>query len=26
MGKKSVSSGPYREVNGFPVKVKPGAQ
>ncbi|GIN09170.1 hypothetical protein J1TS1_33150 [Shouchella clausii] len=25
-GKKSVPSGPYREVNGFPVKVKPGAQ
>ncbi|PAD11981.1 transposase, partial [Shouchella clausii] len=25
MGKKSVPSGPYREVNGFPVKVKPGA-
>ncbi|WP_346244075.1 T7SS effector LXG polymorphic toxin [Shouchella clausii] len=26
IGKKSVPSGPYREVNGFPVKVKPGAQ
>ncbi|PAD92826.1 transposase [Shouchella clausii] len=26
MGKNSVPSGPYREVNGFPVKVKPGAQ
>ncbi|MED3735888.1 polymorphic toxin type 50 domain-containing protein, partial [Virgibacillus pantothenticus] len=25
-GKKSVPVGPYREVNGFPVKVKPGAQ
>ncbi|WP_257007376.1 LXG domain-containing protein, partial [Shouchella clausii] len=25
IGKKSVPSGPYREVNGFPVKVKPGA-
>ncbi|WP_350011927.1 T7SS effector LXG polymorphic toxin [Shouchella clausii] len=26
IGKKSVPSGPFREVNGFPVKVKPGAQ
>ncbi|WP_342566718.1 T7SS effector LXG polymorphic toxin [Psychrobacillus sp. FSL K6-4046] len=25
-GKNSVPIGPYREVNGFPVKVKPGAQ
>lgn len=25
-GKHSVPKGPYREVNGFPVKVKPGAQ
>ncbi|KFC30063.1 MULTISPECIES: T7SS effector LXG polymorphic toxin [Bacillus] len=25
-GKKSVPKGPYREVHGFPVKVKPGAQ
>ncbi|WP_179104444.1 T7SS effector LXG polymorphic toxin [Virgibacillus proomii] len=25
-GKKSVPVGPYREVNGFPVKVKSGAQ
>jgi hypothetical protein len=25
-GKKSVPFGPYREVNGYPVKVKPGAQ
>ncbi|OIS65342.1 DNA-binding protein [Bacillus subtilis] len=25
-GKKSVPKGPYREVNGYPVKVKPGAQ
>ncbi|GAA5417214.1 hypothetical protein Pryu01_02277 [Paraliobacillus ryukyuensis] len=25
-GKNSVPKGPYREVNGFPVKVKPGAQ
>ncbi|KAA0815532.1 MULTISPECIES: T7SS effector LXG polymorphic toxin [Bacillus] len=25
-GKQSVPKGPYREVNGFPAKVKPGAQ
>lgn len=25
-GKHSVPKGPYREVNGFPAKVKPGAQ
>ncbi|WP_347321064.1 polymorphic toxin type 50 domain-containing protein [Rossellomorea sp. RS05] len=25
-GKNSVPKGPYREVNGYPVKVKPGAQ
>ncbi|WP_448012053.1 T7SS effector LXG polymorphic toxin [Bacillus pumilus] len=25
-GKHSIPKGPYREVNGFPVKVKPGAQ
>ncbi|MFJ5964776.1 T7SS effector LXG polymorphic toxin [Bacillus sp. NPDC093026] len=25
-GKHSVPKGPYREVNGFPVKVKPGSQ
>ncbi|MBY4602975.1 MULTISPECIES: T7SS effector LXG polymorphic toxin [Bacillus] len=25
-GKKSVPKGPYREVNGYPVKIKPGAQ
>nr|WP_282597738.1 polymorphic toxin type 50 domain-containing protein [Bacillus sp. REN3] len=25
-GRKSVPIGPYREVNGYPVKVKPGAQ
>ncbi|MCY7874634.1 T7SS effector LXG polymorphic toxin [Bacillus spizizenii] len=25
-GKKSLPKGPYREVHGFPVKVKPGAQ
>lgn len=25
-GKHSVPKGPYREINGFPVKVKPGAQ
>ncbi|MGQ9004532.1 T7SS effector LXG polymorphic toxin [Bacillus subtilis] len=25
-GKKSVPKGPYREVHGFPVNVKPGAQ
>src|SRR5690625_3409957 len=25
-GNRSVPSGPYRTVNGFPVKVKPGAQ
>lgn len=25
-GKNSVPKGPYREIHGFPVKVKPGAQ
>ena len=25
-GKKSVPMGPYREINGFPAKVKPGSQ
>lgn len=25
-GKQSIPKGPYREVNGFPAKVKPGAQ
>src|SRR5699024_5472631 len=25
-GKKSVPIGPYLEINGFPVKIKPGAQ